>query len=33
MLTLILDKIDTIEHKINNLAYAVLGKKDDYETE
>lgn len=33
MLTLVLDRLDTIEYKINDLGYDVLGKKDDYKIE
>ncbi len=31
MLTLVLDRLDTIEHEIKVLATGILGKKDEYE--
>ena len=33
MLTLVLDRLDTIEHKINVLADDVLGQKNNHENE
>ena len=31
MLTLVLDRLDTIEHKINELAYNILGEENAVE--